>query len=207
MWENSHLNPRELTSFFGALSPLAWEGGLFRLLPRTSNDKATTDHADPLAPVRFRGRARGSKLAWGQQVSPLAPRPLPPTRHTPASACPKTKCGLLVAESHVTGVVLVGEVMNAVRKHKQNDGGYPSMHVILCLAASLCLCPPAHHTPRVHTTHTHTHTLRRPLRLAASLSACTIPRHTPGTRTHTPPAPHGVHTRILTLFPPPTNSP
>ena len=26
MWENSHLNPRELTSFFGALSPLAWEG-------------------------------------------------------------------------------------------------------------------------------------------------------------------------------------
>ena len=142
MWENSHLNPRELTSFFGALSPLAWEGGLFRLLPRTSNDKATTDHADPLAPVRFRGRARGSKLAWGQQVSPLAPRPLPPTRHTPASACPKTKCGLLVAESHVTGVVLVGEVMNAVRKHKQNDGGYPSMHVILCLAASLCLCPP-----------------------------------------------------------------
>ena len=29
----------------------------------------------------------------------LAPRPLPPTRHTPASACPKTKCGLLVAES------------------------------------------------------------------------------------------------------------
>ena len=44
-------------------------------------------------------------------------------------------------------------------------------------------------------THTHTHTLRRPLRLAASLSACTIPRHTPGTRIHTPPAPHGVHTR------------
>ena len=39
------MNPRELTSFFGALSPLAWEGGLFRLLPRTSNDKATTDHA------------------------------------------------------------------------------------------------------------------------------------------------------------------
>ena len=190
MWENSHLNPRELTSFFGALSPLAWEGGLFRLLPRTSNDKATTDHADPLAPVRFRGRARGSKLAWGQQVSPLAPRPLPPTRHTPASACPKTKCGLLVAESHVTGVVLVGEVMNAVRKHKQNDGGYPSMHVILCLAASLCLCPPAHHTPRVHTTHTHTHTHTHCVVLCAWLRL-SLPTPSPGTHparahTHTP---------------------
>ena len=151
-------------------------------------------------------QGQSARIKAGLGSASLAPRPLPPTRHTPASACPKTKCGLLVAESHVTGVVLVGEVMNAVRKHKQNDGGYPSLHVILCLAASLCLCPPAHHTPRVHTPpppHTHTHTLRRPLRLAASLSACTIPRHTPGTRTHTPPAPHGVHTRILTLSPPP----
>ena len=99
-------------------------------------------------------QGQSARIKAGLGTASLAPRPLPPTRHTPASACPKTKCGLLVAESHVTGVVLVGEVMNAVRKHKQNDGGYPSMHVILCLAASLCLCPPAHHTPRVHTTHT-----------------------------------------------------
>ena len=203
MWENSHLNPRELTSFFGALSPLAWEGGLFRLLPRTSNDKATTDHADPLAPVRFRGRARGSKLAWGQQVSPLAPRPLPPTRHTPASACPKTKCGLLVAESHVTGVVLVGEVMNAVRKHKQNDGGYPSMHVILCLAASLCLCPPAHHTPRVHTTHTHTASSFAPG--CVSLCLHHSQAHTRHAHTHTPGPTRCAHTHPHPI-PPPMNT-
>ena len=207
MWENSHLNPRELTSFFGALSPLAMGGGT---LPSPAQDFKRQSHD------RSRGstcssqvQGQSARIKAGLGTASLAPRPLPPTRHTPASACPKTKCGLLVAESHVTGVVLVGEVMNAVRKHKQNDGGYPSMHVILCLAASLCLCPPAHHTPRVHTTHTHTHThtLRRPLRLAASLSACTIPRHTPGTHTHTPPAPHGVHTRILTLSPPPHKQP
>ena len=150
-------------------------------------------------------QGQSARIKAGLGTASLAPRPLPPTRHTPASACPKTKCGLLVAESHVTGVVLVGEVMNAVRKHKQNDGGYPSMHVILCLAASLCLCPPAHHTPRVHTTHTHTHThtLRRPLRLAASLSAHTIPRHTPRTRAHTHPRPHTACTHASSPYPPP----
>ena len=137
--------------------------------------------------------------------SPLAPRPLPPTRHTPASACPKTKCGLLVAESHVTGVVLVGEVMNAVRKHKQNDGGYPSMHVILCLAASLCLCPPAHHTPRVHTTHTHTHTHTHCVVLCAWLRL-SLPAPSPGThpaRAHTHPRPHTACTHASSPYPPP----
>lgn len=151
-------------------------------------------------------QGQSARIKAGLGTASLAPRPLPPTRHTPASACPKTKCGLLVAESHVTGVVLVGEVMNAVRKHKQNDGGYPSMHVILCLAASLCLCPPAHHTPRVHTTHTHTASSFAPG--CVSLCPHHPQAHTPHARTHTPPAPHGVHTRILTLSPPPpTNSP
>ena len=205
MWENSHLNPRELTSFFGALSPLAMGGGT---LPSPAQDFKRQSHD------RSRGstcssqvQGQSARIKAGLGTASLAPRPLPPTRHTPASACPKTKCGLLVAESHVTGVVLVGEVMNAVRKHKQNDGGYPSMHVILCLAASLCLCPPAHHTPRVHTTHTHTHThthtLRRPLRLAASLSACTIPRHTHPARAHTHPRPHTACTHASSPYPPP----
>ena len=138
--------------------------------------------------------------------SPLAPRPLPPTRHTPASACPKTKCGLLVAESHVTGVVLVGEVMNAVRKHKQNDGGYPSMHVILCLAASLCLCPPAHHTPRVHTTHTHTHTHTHTASSFApgcvSLCLHHPQAHTRHAHTHTPGPTRRAHTHPHPIPPP-----
>ena len=167
MWENSHLNPRELTSFFGALSPLAMGGGT---LPSPAQDFKRQSHD------RSRGstcssqvQGQSARIKAGLGTASLAPRPLPPTRHTPASACPKTKCGLLVAESHVTGVVLVGEVMNAVRKHKQNDGGYPSMHVILCLAASLCLCPPAHHMlsrtnphTQTHTdTHTHTHIVEK----------------------------------------------
>ena len=201
MWENSHLNPRELTSFFGALSPLAMGGGT---LPSPAQDFKRQSHD------RSRGstcssqvQGQSARIKAGLGTASLAPRPLPPTRHTPASACPKTKCGLLVAESHVTGVVLVGEVMNAVRKHKQNDGGYPSMHVILCLAASLCLCPPAHHTPRVHTTHTHTHTHCVVLCAWLRLS---LPAPSPGThpaRAHTHPRPHTACTHASSPYPPP----
>ena len=41
MWENSHLNPRELTSFFGALSPLAMGGGT---LPSPAQDFKRQSH-------------------------------------------------------------------------------------------------------------------------------------------------------------------
>ena len=43
---------------------LPWHGVKIFLLPPRISNRATTDHTDPLAPVRFRGRTRGPKLAW-----------------------------------------------------------------------------------------------------------------------------------------------
>src|SRR5574342_1363258 len=98
--------------------------GLFRLPPRISNDKATTEHADPLAPVRFRGRARGFKAGLG--TASRAPRPPPPAQNTPLSACQKNKCGLVVAESPVTdgsGLDRGGD--ERAPETQANDAGYP----------------------------------------------------------------------------------
>ena len=173
--------------------------GLFRLPPRISNDKATTEHADPLAPVRFRGRARGFKAGLG--TASRAPRPPPPAQNTPLSACQKNKCGLVVAESPVTdgsGLDRGGD--ERAQETQANDAGYPSMHV--------SLSPPARtpHPPRAYP-HTHTASSLAPGCVSLSLPAPPAGTpYTPHTPTHTPTHPP-TPTRRAHTHPPSPHSP
>ena len=192
MLEDSYFEPKGADFLlWGLVSPLACGGfsvsrqGFQTTKPRQS----TRIH---LLQSGSGAEREDSKLAWGQQVAPLAPRRQ--LRTPPCLPAKRTSAGWWW-QSHLsrTGVVWIAEVMNALRKHKR-------MMRDIHPCTFLCLRPPAHHTPHVHT---HTHTLRPPWRLAASLCLC--PHHLqahpthhthPHTHPHTPPPPHGVHTRI-----------
>ena len=174
------MNPRELTSFFLALSLGMGESSFSRRGFQTKPRQITRIHL-----LQSGSGAEQKDQSWPgdskSRPSPPPPRPdppptPPPTRNTPLSACTKTRAGWWLrsgwADSHFMGVVLITEVMNELRKHKQimrdiHPAHTPrphTAHVILCLTVSLCLCPtPAHpqpltpnaypHTPRAYHTH------------------------------------------------------
>ena len=199
MLEDSYFEPKGADFLlWGLVSPLACGGfsvsrqGFQTTKPRQS----TRIH---LLQSGSGAEREDSKLAWGQQVAPLAPRRQ--LRTPPCLPAKRTSAGWWW-QSHLsrTGVVWIAEVMNALRKHKR-------MMRDIHPCTFLCLRPPAHHTPHVHT---HTHTLRPPWRLAASLCLC--PHHLQAHPTHhthpptPPPHPHPPPTKTTTLsrrmFPP-----
>lgn len=188
-WRTAILNPRELTSFFGALSP-PWHVGAFPSPAKDFKRQSTRIH---LLQSGSGAEREDSKLAWGQQVAPLAPRR---QLRTPPCLPAKRPSAGWWWQSHLsrTGVVWIAEVMNALRKHKR-------MMRDIHPCTFLCLRPPAHHTPHVHT---HTHTLRPPWRLAASLCLC--PHHLQAHTTHTPTHPP-TPTRRAHTHPPSPHSP
>ena len=171
MLEDSYFEPKGADFLlWGLVSPLACGGfsvsrqGFQTTKPRQS----TRIH---LLQSGSGAEREDSKLAWGQQVAPLAPRRQ--LRTPPCLPAKRTSAGWWW-QSHLsrTGVVWIAEVMNALRKHKR-------MMRDIHPCTFLCLRPPAHHTPHVHT---HTHTLRPPWRLAASLCLC--PHHLQAHPTH-----------------------
>lgn len=187
------MNPRELTSFFGALSP-PWHVGAFPSPAKDFKRQSTRIH---LLQSGSGAEREDSKLAWGQQVAPLAPRR---QLRTPPCLPAKRPSAGWWWQSHLsrTGVVWIAEVMNALRKHKR-------MMRDIHPCTFLCLRPPAHHTPHVHT-HTHTHCVLLGAWLRLSVSARTTCRHTPHTHTHTPTHPP-TPTRRAHTHPPSPHSP
>ena len=180
MLEDSYFEPKGADFLlWGLVSPLACGGfsvsrqGFQTTKPRQS----TRIH---LLQSGSGAEREDSKLAWGQQVAPLAPRRQ--LRTPPCLPAKRTSAGWWW-QSHLsrTGVVWIAEVMNALRKHKR-------MMRDIHPCTFLCLRPPAHHTPHVHT-HTHTHCVLLGAWLRLSVSARTTCRHTLHT-THPPPPPH-----------------
>ena len=188
MLEDSYFEPKGADFLlWGLVSPLACGGfsvsrqGFQTTKPRQS----TRIH---LLQSGSGAEREDSKLAWGQQVAPLAPRRQ--LRTPPCLPAKRTSAGWWW-QSHLswTGVVWIAEVMNALRKHKR-------MMRDIHPCTFLCLRPPAHHTPHVHT---HTHTLRPPWRLAVSSRPLSLPPHpqADATRTH-PCRPHGPPWQLYT---------
>ena len=125
MLEDSYFEPKGADFLlWGLVSPLACGGfsvsrqGFQTTKPRQS----TRIH---LLQSGSGAEREDSKLAWGQQVAPLAPRRQ--LRTPPLSACQKNKCGLVVAESPVTdgsGLDRGGD--ERAQETQANDAGYPS---------------------------------------------------------------------------------
>ena len=169
MLEDSYFEPKGADFLlWGLVSPLACGGfsvsrqGFQTTKPRQS----TRIH---LLQSGSGAEREDSKLAWGQQVAPLAPRRQ--LRTPPCLPAKRTSAGWWW-QSHLsrTGVVWIAEVMNALRKHKR-------MMRDIHPCTFLCLRPPAHHTPHVHT-HTHTHCVLLGAWLRLSVSARTDLQYT-----------------------------
>ena len=114
--ENSYWNPREVTS----LGPcLPWHGG--NLLSPAEDVKRS--HDGPWgSPCSGQVQGQNARIRAGLLTAsrdPRRPTHPPPTRNTPPVCLTKGECWLVVADSHVVGVVLIAEVLSELRKHKQ----------------------------------------------------------------------------------------
>lgn len=110
--ENSYWNPREVT--FGGLSPLAWGKSSFsRQGFQTEPRQITRIHL-----LQSGSGAEREDSTWPGDSKSRTPPPPPNSEHSPVCLA-KDKCWLVGADSHFTGVVLIAEVLNELRKHKQ----------------------------------------------------------------------------------------
>ena len=113
--ENSYWNPREVTWVGGGLSPLAWGENL----PSPAEDFKQSHDRSHGSTCSSQVQGQNARTQAGLVTARREPRPPPQTRNTPPVCLAKDKCWLVGADSHFMGVVLISEVLNELRKHKQ----------------------------------------------------------------------------------------
>lgn len=111
--ENSYWNPREVT-FGGLVSP-----GMGGNLPSPAKDFKQSRDRSHGSTCSSQVQGQNARTQPGLVTASREPRPPPPnSEHCPVCLA-KDKCWLVGADSHFTGVVLIAEVLNELRKHKQ----------------------------------------------------------------------------------------
>jgi len=113
--ENSYWNPREVTWGGGGLSPLAWGENL----PSPAEDFKQSHDRSHGSTCSSQVQGQNARTQAGLVTARREPPPPPQTRNTPPVCLAKDKCWLVGADSHFMGVVLISEVLNELRKHKQ----------------------------------------------------------------------------------------
>ena len=193
-WRTAILNPRELTSFFGALSP-PWHVGAF---PSPAKDFKRQSH-DRARGSTCSSQVQGQSARIQSWLGDSKSRPSPPAASSehPPVCLPKEQVragGGRVTCHGRSGLDRGGD--ERAQETQANDAGYPSMHV--------SLSPPARtpHPPRAYP-HTHTASSLAPGCVSLSLPAPPAGTpYTPHTPTH-PPTP----TRRAHTHPPSPHSP
>ena len=100
----------------GGLSPLAWGENL----PSPAEDFKQSHDRSHGSTCSSQVQGQNARTQAGLVTARREPRPPPPqTRNTPPVCLAKDKCWLVGADSHFMGVVLISEVLNELRKHKQ----------------------------------------------------------------------------------------
>lgn len=110
--ENSYWNPREVT-FGGLVSP-----GMGGNLPSPAKDFKQSRDRSHGSTCSSQVQGQNARTQPGLVTASREPRPPPNSEHSPVCLA-KDKCWLVGADSHFTGVVLIAEVLNELRKHKQ----------------------------------------------------------------------------------------
>lgn len=99
----------------GGLSPLAWGENL----PSPAEDFKQSHDRSHGSTCSSQVQGQNARTQAGLVTARREPRPPPQTRNTPPVCLAKDKCWLVGADSHFMGVVLISEVLNELRKHKQ----------------------------------------------------------------------------------------